>query len=102
MKRTSLILVAGLTMSLASVAVPETIEQHEHHQQKRIRHGNKSGELTKKESAKIQKDEAAVDEDRAAAEADGKVTKKERKEIRHDQKQVSQEIYRKKHNDQTR
>lgn len=78
------------------------INQRQRNQHARIRQGVKSGELTKREAAKLHSDEKAIQAEKKMAKADGKVTAKERAKIRHDQNRVSKEIYRKKHNDKTR
>ncbi len=67
-------------------------------QKERIKQGVKSGEITKKEKAKIevqrQETKAAVKD----AKSDGVVTPEEKAEIEKQRKQASNTIYRKKHN----
>jgi uncharacterized membrane protein YebE (DUF533 family) len=98
MRRTVIALAGGLVISLPPAAWSVTLEQHERHEDKRIHKGEKRGSLTDKEAAKLEDKQDTIDEERAAAKADGKVTKRERKSIRHEQKELSQDIYRKKHN----
>jgi hypothetical protein len=67
-------------------------------QQKRIRQGVKSGELTKRETRKLEAGEAKIQTDKLEAKADGKVTKAERAKITHEQNRESKAIHRMKHN----
>jgi hypothetical protein len=71
-------------------------------QQARIKQGVKSGELTKKETAKLQMQQAKIKNDKQAAKSDGKVTSAERNEIRKEQRKASRHIYRAKHNEKTK
>ena len=71
------------------------------HQQKRIRQGVKSGELTKGETRRLEKQEAKIQAEKRMAKADGKVTPAERKKLRHDENKASRKIYRLKHNQKT-
>jgi len=67
-------------------------------QQKRIREGVNSGELTKKETRKLEAGEAKIQTDKLEAKADGKVTKAERAKLNREQNRESKAIYRMKHN----
>jgi len=98
MRRTILVLMGGLVVALPPVARSAEIQKHERHEEKRIDRGEHRGSLTDKEAAKLEGKEDAIEEERAEAKADGKITKREHKSIRHEQKELSQDIYRKKHN----
>jgi uncharacterized membrane protein YebE (DUF533 family) len=89
-------LALGITSANAQIVKTEK-NQHE-----RIKHGVRSGELTKHEAVKLHQDEKAIHQDVKTAKADGVITKDERKEIRHDQKRESHKIYRMKHNNRIR
>lgn len=91
----------GLVLAQSS-GTPSTprIDQRQAQQQKRIDQGVKSGELNKKEAARLQKGQQRVQKMEDKAMADGKMTKKERKKIEHAQDQESKKIYREKHDKQ--
>lgn len=71
-------------------------------QERRIRQGVRSGELTRLEVRRLQRQERHLRMTRRAAMADGRVTPRERKEIRREQRRISREITRKKHNRRNR
>ena len=111
MKKTSSILIAvaiSLFVGLTAMAqtTPETntprINKRQHEQQKRIRQGVRSGELTKREAKKIEKDERGIRREERAAKADGTVTAEERKAINKDLNKTNRRIYRAKHNNRDR
>ena len=99
MRSTIVVLVAGLVLSLPPAALSDSLKKHDRHEEKRINKGEKHGALTDKEADKLEDKQEAVQEERAEAKEDGKITKREKKSIRHEQKELSQDIYRKKHND---
>jgi hypothetical protein len=67
----------------------------------RVRQGVKSGELTKKETARLAVQGAKVKQERKDVRADGTVTPSERKDLRKDKKRLSKNIYKQKHDAQT-
>ena len=67
----------------------------------RVRQGVKSGELTKKETARLAVEGAKVKQERKDVKADGTVTPAERKGLRQDKKKLSRNIYKQKHDAQT-
>jgi hypothetical protein len=81
----------------AQEATPK-INERQVDQQKRIRQGVRSGELTRKEARHLEAGEAKIQHDKKMAKADGKVTKAERNKLRHEQNHESKAIYNKKHN----
>ena len=99
MRSPIIVLVAGLILSLPPAAFSENLKKHDRHEEKRINRGEKRGALTDKEADKLEDKQEAIQEERAEAKEDGKFTKREKKSVRHEQKELSQEIYRKKHND---
>ena len=72
-------------------------------QRKRVAEGVKSGELTARETAKIETKEAAINKDVRAERAanGGKLTPAERRKVNRQQNKTSKEIYREKHDAQT-
>ena len=85
---------------LAQTTSTPRIAQRQAEQQKRIDQGVKSGELNKKEAARLQKGQARVQKMEDKAMADGKMTKMERRKIEQAQDQESKKIYREKHDKQ--
>ncbi len=69
---------------------------------RRIRQGVRSGELTNAEVVKLKKQERDIRKDKKEARQDGVVTPAERKEIRSDKRKLSRDIYRQKHDGQVR
>jgi hypothetical protein len=76
------------------------IDTRQERQETRIERGEKSGQLTPKEAARLEKGQAKVQKMENKAVADGKVTKKERAKIEKAQDQQSKKIYREKHDKQ--
>ena len=92
----------GIAMiSQAQTATPK-VKDRQINQQKRIKQGIKSGELSKRETLRLQKQQASVQRTKKRAKADGVVTKKERARIHHKQNKTSKNIYRAKHNNRNR
>jgi hypothetical protein len=94
---------------LAALALPafaqgtastQRIDKRQANQERRIEQGEKSGQLTDKEAARLREGQARVQkaEDRAAA--DGTVTRRERVRIEHKQDQQSRRIAGQKHDAQ--
>lgn len=93
----------SLTLVLGSLGFAQgTINQRERRQQARIAEGAKSGELTRKEARKLKKSQAKIHAAEARAKADGEFTAKERAKIQKRQDKASQQIYKEKHDKQTR
>jgi hypothetical protein len=98
--------VAAATLALsafaASAAGTDTprIDQRQANQQQRIDQGVKSGELNKKEAARLEKGHDRIQKMENKATADGKVTKKERVAIEKAQDRQSRQIRREKHDKQ--
>jgi|SoiMethySBSTD1v2_1073268.scaffolds.fasta_scaffold42102_2 hypothetical protein len=99
MRRDIIALIGGLTLLLPTAGLPETLQQHDRNLDKRIERGDRRGSLSEKEEKAVEEKQDDIARERAEAKGDGKITQRERKSLRHDQKELSQEIYRKKHND---
>ena len=93
-------LVAAAALPLAAQTSTPRIDQREVNQQQRIEQGVNSGQLTPKETAKLEKGEAKIDKMEAKAKSDGKVTGKERKKLTKAQNKESKKIYKEKHDKQ--
>jgi len=95
---------AALTLALSLPALAAGVDRREARQQARIAQGVKSGELTPKETVKLEKREAKIDaeikKDRAAN--GGKLTPAEHAKINAEQNRASRAIYRQKHDRQVR
>ena len=79
-----------------------TINQRERRQQRRIADGVKDGDLTRKEARKLEKQQAKIHAAEAKAKADGEFTAKERARIQRKENKASRQIYKQKHDKQTR
>ena len=99
MRRDIIALIGGLTLLLPTAGLQETLQQHDRNLDKRIERGDRRGSLSEKEEKAVEEKQDDIARERAEAKGDGKITQRERKSLRHDQKELSQEIYRKKHND---
>ena len=106
-KMFSILIAISISIVFAVVSLAQTsgpgkktpgIKHRQKHQQKRIGQGVRSGELTLKETIKLEKEQKEIQEDKKEAKSDGTVTKDERKEIHQDQNKASRHIYRAKHN----
>jgi hypothetical protein len=89
-----------VSMAAGSGQLP--INQREHNQQARINQGIKSGELTRKETSKLESEEARirVNERFDKRQNGGKLTPAERVRLQRQSNQASRNIYRDKHNHQ--
>jgi hypothetical protein len=77
------------------------IDQRQINQQKRIDQGVASGQLTPKETARLEKRESKIAADKTLAKSDGKVTRAERRRLRREENRASKAIYKQKHDRQT-
>lgn len=101
MKRTALAaLLAAAALPLAAQTATPRIDQREANQQSRIEQGVQSGQLTPRETAKLERGQAKVEKMEAKAKSDGVVTAKERKKITKAQNRQSRKIYKEKHDKQ--
>ncbi len=99
-------LVAAVAVTFTGIAFAQTatpgIDKRQANQERRIEQGVKSGELTKKEAARLEKREGKLQADKEKAAADGKVTKQERRQLNREASRDSKAIYRQKHDAQKR
>jgi hypothetical protein len=83
----------------AQVATPK-VRERQAKQQSRIQEGRKSGELTNKETARLEAQQAKIQHDKRVAKSDGVVTPAERQKLKREQNRASRNIYRQKHDAQ--
>jgi hypothetical protein len=95
------ILSVACSASFGQTATPKATKR-QIHQQQRIKEGVKSGELTKKEAARLEVREHKIAKDKREAKADGVVTPQERAKIQREQNKASRRIYLQKHDAQKR
>ena len=105
MNKSIIAAIVAAAFALPSIAFAQTtstprIVQRQANQDKRIEQGVKSGELTKKEAARLEKGQERVQKMENKAMADGKMTKKEQARIEHAQDVQSKQIRREKHDKQ--
>ena len=78
------------------------VDQRQHHQHARVRHGVASGELTRREAANAIHDQRHIRRAERRVKADGHLTRRERARLHRQQNQASRELRRNKHDVQTR
>ena len=93
--------VSGLAAEKNKAKSP-AINAREHNQKLRIRQGVKSGELTRKELARLEAEEARIRRHERRAKSDGKLTPEERARLEKELSKASHDIYEQKHDDQDR
>lgn len=100
--RRRLMTVAGLgvltTMLMAAVASAGPVQRREGRQQARIAQGVRSGELTPRETNRLEREQRGVERRREHALADGQIGPRERAGLQRAQNRASRDIHRLKHN----
>ena len=92
----------GTPQTTAPRAKTPAINKHQQNQRQRIHQGVQSGQLTRRETARLREEQRDIRRDERLARSDGKVSAGERKIIRHEQKKASRDIYKQKHDAQKR
>lgn len=93
--------VAGLLCGASAGAA--TVDGREHRQARRIVEGVRSGELTRREAARLGAEQAHVRaEERRYRRDDGRLGPWERMDLRRDMNRASRDIHRQKHDAQAR
>ncbi|TPG67572.1 hypothetical protein [Hymenobacter nivis] len=95
------LLVAASTAGAQAQATP-VVNAREQNQRARIRQGVASGELNRREAARMRGREAGLTAEKRSARADGVVTPTERRDLRKTENRDSRAIYRQKHDGQVR
>jgi hypothetical protein len=96
---------ALLTLTLAEPILAQAgeVKERQKNQQGRIDEGVKSGELTKKETLKLEAEQAKIQKKKKRYKRDdGKIGPKERAKLEQEQDKASKHIYKEKHDAQTR
>jgi hypothetical protein len=86
-------------MGVSTVQAGEVVNR-ERRQQARIGQGVQSGELTARETQRLEREQGRIEADRKQALADGTMTKRERARLHREQDRASRHIYRQKHDAQ--
>lgn len=92
--------IALLAVAWLPPAEAGVIKNRETRQQKRIAEGVESGQLTARETARLEGQQAKIEADRQNALSDGTMTKKEKAKLTREQNRASHRIYRQKHDAQ--
>jgi uncharacterized protein HemX len=96
-------LVLGITVSaFAQTAKTPVVTERQVNQQARIKQGVDSGELNRREAARLEAEQAKIQAEKKTAKTDGKVTPRERAKIQHDQNKARRRIAIQKHDAQKR
>lgn len=85
----------------ASAANMPRVDKRQAHQEARIQQGVNSGQLTARETLRVEREQKHIATAEAKAEADGKVTTAERKRLHKMQNAASRDIRHQKHDAQT-
>ena len=106
MKRiVSILLSVIFVLALGATALAQktpSIDNREHRQQQRIRHGVRRGSLTGREARRLERQQARTRALEAKAKSDGRVTARERARLQRRENRTSRHIYRQKHDRQRR
>lgn len=78
------------------------VNHRQHHQADRIRHGVKTGELTREEVKGLNQQRREIRREEHAYKADGHLTKAERRDLHQDMNALSKDIYNEKHDAEKR
>ena len=100
----SLTLSAVFILGLGVAAFADTpyINRREHHEQQRIRQGVRSGELTRRETRRLETEQARIRGYEWYAKSDGHVSRAERHRLDHMLDHASRDIHHQKHDRQDR
>jgi len=98
--RIILALLATAALPVAAQTATPRVDQRQANQEARIEQGVQSGELTKRETAKLEQGQSKVQKMETKAKADGQVTQKERARLAKAQDKQSKKIYKEKHDKQ--
>ncbi len=100
MKKLAIVMTA-MVFALVTVdaATAGRVKNRQVRQQKRIHQGVHSGELTKRETVRLQKEQRHINRARKRALSDGELTRKERVRLERKQDRASRHVYRAKHNE---
>jgi hypothetical protein len=103
----------AIIMALTAVALGSTgfavagerdpgVNRHQLNQQARIHQGVKSGQLTGQEARHLERKERNIRQEERVDKADGRLSPSERADLHRDLRAANRDIYRQKHDGQTR
>ena len=95
-------LALGFTASAQAGNWDPRVNHMQRHQAYRIADGVADGSLTRSETQALRAKERAIRQEERAYKADGNLTRDERTDLRRDMRQASRDIYREKHDAETR
>lgn len=102
-------MIVGLILFIVTAVASQTnaqstpgIKKEQCEQQARIQQGVRSGELTRKEAARLEMQQAKINHHKRLAKADGVVTIQERAMIKHEQRRADRSIAIQKHDGEQR
>ena len=91
-----------LGLGVAAFANTPYIDRREHREQQRIRQGIRSGELTRRETRRLEAEQGRIRGYEWYAKSDGHVSRAERRRLDHMLDRASRDIYHQKHDRQDR
>jgi hypothetical protein len=97
----SLVSAAVCAQAASGPAATPGIDQRQARQEQRIEQGQASGQLTKRETRRLEHHQARIERTEGRAQADGTVTAAERHHLHHMQDGASKRIHHQKHDAQT-
>jgi len=97
-----LMVIALAASTCSALAADPAVNHRQHHQQRRIEQGVRSGELTRQETRDLRKEERGIRQEERAYKSDGKLTRTERQDLHRDLNKASKDIYREEHDDEKR
>lgn len=98
-------IITSLLLIITTVSVEAQINTRSNtgrqvNQQARIQEGKKSGELNRRETARLQREQRKIQIEKRIANGDGTVTAKEKAFLRREQNKANRHIYKEKHDAQ--
>lgn len=94
------VLASAMSFPVYAQTATPGIDARQERQQERIEQGLASGELTKREAARLEREQARIEWHEAAAKADGVVTREERRQLHRELNRASRHIAKEKHDRQ--
>ena len=100
-----IIIITGLLLTITAVSLEAQTRTRSNSgrqvsQQTRIQEGKKSGELNRRETARLQREQRKIQIEKRIVNGDGTVTPKEKAFLRREQNRANRNIYREKHDAQ--
>jgi len=98
-------IIAGLFLAVSVISVEAQTSTRSNtgrqvSQQARIRQGRSTGELNRRETARLEREQRRIKIEKRIANGDGTVTAKEKAFLRREQNRANRHIYREKHDAQ--